>query len=43
MYTCQCEGCKMGQSSGVLLKEVDAFQRCLLIEVPLYTYAKAIG
>ena len=28
MYTCQCEGCQMGQSNGVLFKEVSAFQRC---------------
>ena len=35
MYTCQCERCQMGQSSGVLLKEVSAFQRCPLIEVLL--------
>ena len=33
MYTCQCKGCQMGQSSGVLFKEVAAFQRCPLIEV----------
>ena len=26
----------MGQSSGVLFKEVSAFQRCPLIEVSLY-------
>ena len=36
MYTCQCEGLLMGQSSGVLFKEVSAFQRCPLIEVSLY-------
>ena len=36
MYTCQCEGCQMGQSSGVLLKEVAAFWRCPSIEVSLY-------
>ena len=36
MYTCQCEGC-MEQSSGVLFKEVSAFQRCPLIEVSLYS------
>ena len=27
MYTCQCKGCQFGQNSGVLLKEVAAFQR----------------
>ena len=32
MYTCQCKGCQMGQSSGVLLKEVAAYQRCPLVE-----------
>ena len=37
MYTCQCEGLQMGQSSGVLFKEVSAFQRRPLIEVLLYT------
>ena len=36
MYTSQFEGCQMGQSSGVLLKEVSAFRRCPLIEVSLY-------
>ena len=39
MYTCQCEGLQMRQSSGVLFKEVSAFRRCPLIEVPLYTTA----
>ena len=39
MYTCQCDGFQMGQSSGVLLKEVSAFQRCPLIEVPLLQYS----
>ena len=33
MCTCQCEGYKIGQSNGVLLKEVSAFQRCPLTEV----------
>ena len=33
MYTCQCKGCQMGQSRGVLLKEVAAFQRCPIVEV----------
>ena len=33
MSTCQCKGCQIGQSSGVLLKEVAAFQRCPLVEV----------
>ena len=33
MYTCQCEGYKIGKSNGVLLKEVAAFQRCPLTEV----------
>ena len=28
----------MGQSNGVLLKEVVSFQRCPLIEIPLYVY-----
>ena len=37
MNMCQCEGCQMGQSSGVLLKEVAVFQRCLMMEVSLYT------
>ena len=36
MYTCQCEGCQVEQSSGVLLKQVAAFQRCPLVEVTLY-------
>ena len=31
MYTCQ-----KGKSSGVLLNEVAAFQRCPLVEVSLY-------
>ena len=35
MYTCQCEVLQMGQSSGVLFKEVSAFHRCPLIEVSL--------
>ena len=35
MYTCQCEGCQMVLSSGVLLKVVAAFGRCPLIEVLL--------
>ena len=30
----------MGQSSGVLFKEVSAFQRCPIIEVLLYIYVK---
>ena len=38
MYMYQCEGFQMGQSSGVLLQEVAAFQRCPLIEVSLYIY-----
>ena len=33
MYTCQCEGCQKGQSSGVLLRKVTAFQRCPVVEV----------
>ena len=37
MYTCQCKGCQIGQSSDVLLKEVAAFRRCPLIKVSLYT------
>ena len=37
MNTCQCEGLQIGQSNGVLLKEVSAFQWCLLIEVSLYS------
>ena len=32
MYPCQCEG----QSNGVLIKEVSAFQLCPLIKVLLY-------
>ena len=36
MYTCQCEGLQMGQSSGVLLKEVATIQRCPLIVNALY-------
>ena len=36
MYSCQCEGLQTGQSNGVLLKEVAAFQRCPLIEVSLF-------
>ena len=35
MYTCQCEGLQMGQSSGVLFKEVSAFRKCPLLEVSL--------
>ena len=35
MYTCQCEGEQMGQSNGILFKEVSAFQRCPLIEVSM--------
>ena len=30
MNMCQCEECQKGKSSGVLLKEVAAFQRCPL-------------
>ena len=30
MYTRQCKGYQMGQSKGVLLKEVAAFRRCVL-------------
>ena len=30
----------MGQSHGVILKEVSAFRRCSLIEVVLYNYRK---
>ena len=36
MCTYQCEGLLIGQSSGVLFKEVSAFQRSPLIEVLLY-------
>ena len=36
MCTCQCEGCQMGLSSVVLLKEVAAFRRCSLTEASLY-------
>ena len=32
----------MGQSSGVLFKEVSAFQRCPLIEVFLYMVASTV-
>ena len=41
MYTCECkEGqLQMGQSSGVLFKEVSAFQRCPLMEISLCTYS----
>ena len=35
MYVCQLKGCKMGQSSGVLLKEVAVFQKCPLMKVSL--------
>ena len=35
------EGMSNGQSSGVLLKEVAAFQRCPLIEASLY-YTEAL-
>ena len=38
MYTCQCEGLQMGQSNGVLFKEVSAFWRYPLIEVSLYVH-----
>ena len=35
MYTCQCEGCQLGQSNGAMLKEVAAFQRCpLMFTIP---------
>ena len=33
MYTCQCEGLQMGQSSGGMFKAVSAFQRCPLMKV----------
>ena len=39
MYTCQCEELQMGQSSGVLFKEVSVFQRCPFIEVSLYIHS----
>ena len=32
MYACQCEGFHMGQSSGVLLKEVAACQSAYTME-----------
>ena len=35
MYTYQCKGCQVVQSSGVLLKEVAVFQRCPSVEVLL--------
>ena len=35
----QCKGFQIGQSNGVLLKEVAAFQRHPLIEFPLYSYS----
>ena len=38
MNTCQCEGFQMGQSNGVLFKEVFAFRRCPLIEVSLHVF-----
>ena len=40
MYTCQCERLQMGQNNGVLFKEVSAFRKCPLIEVPLYAYLR---
>ena len=42
MYTCQFEGLQMGQSNGVLFKKVSGFQRCPLMEVPLYYLFPAI-
>ena len=39
LYTCQCEGLQVGQSNGVLFKEVSAFRRCPLIEVLLYFHS----
>ena len=38
MLTRQCKGCQMGQSSGVLLKEMATLRRCSTTEVFLYTY-----
>ena len=40
MYT--CEGLQMGQSNGVLFKEVAAFRRCHLIEVSPYAVFKSM-
>ena len=34
MYASQFKGCQMGQSSGVLLKEVAAFRTCLFESKP---------
>ena len=31
MHACQCEGLQMGQSNGVLLKELAVFHRCPLM------------
>ena len=39
MYTCQCKGYQMGQSSGVLFKEVAAFQR---LNTPAWTKEKVL-
>ena len=38
MYTCQCEGCPMGQRSDVLLKEVAAFQRCHCFSIAIIAW-----
>ena len=41
LYTYQCKGFQMGQSSGILFKEVTTFQtqRCPLIEVSYCIYS----
>ena len=39
MYQSQCKEYQMGQSNGVLLKEVAAFPRCPLTMVPLYCHS----
>ena len=39
MYTCQCKGCQIGQSSGVLLEAAAALWRCPLIEVHCTVYS----
>ena len=38
MYTCQCEGLQMGQSNGVLLKEVAVVGNYPSKEAPLHSY-----
>ena len=38
MCTCQCEGPQMGQSNGVLFKEVSAFQRSFNRGLTVYVH-----